>query len=73
MADKALIEKAKKIFENFLVKQGSRKTPERFSVIDELYSLPEDEHMDVEGLFLSMRNKGYTISLQPVQKDSGIF
>jgi Fur family ferric uptake transcriptional regulator len=62
MADKALIEKAKKIFENFLSKQGSRKTPERFSVIDELYSLPEDEHMDVEGLFLSMRNKGYTIS-----------
>jgi len=62
MADKALIEKAKKIFENFLLKQGSRKTPERFSVIDELYSLPEDEHMDVEGLFLSMRNKGYTIS-----------
>jgi Fur family ferric uptake transcriptional regulator len=62
MADKAHIEKAKKIFENFLSKQGSRKTPERFSVIDELYSLPEDEHMDVEGLFLSMRNKGYTIS-----------
>ncbi|UZD21502.1 transcriptional repressor [Algoriphagus halophytocola] len=62
MADPALIEKAKKIFESFLTKQGNRKTPERFSVIDELYSLPEDEHMDVEGLFLSMRNKGYTIS-----------
>lgn len=62
MADKALIEKAKKIFENFLTRKGSRKTPERFSVIDELYSLPEDEHMDVEGLFLGMRNKGYTIS-----------
>lgn len=62
MADKALIEKAKKIFENFLLKQGSRKTPERYSVIDELYSLPEDEHIDVEGLFLKMRNKGYTIS-----------
>jgi Fur family ferric uptake transcriptional regulator len=62
MSDKALIEKAKKIFENFLTKQGSRKTPERFSVIDELYALPEDEHIDVEGLFLSMRNNGYTIS-----------
>lgn len=62
MADSALIEKAKKIFENFLVKQGSRKTPERFSVIDELYILPEDEHIDVEGLFLKMRNKGYSIS-----------
>jgi Fur family ferric uptake transcriptional regulator len=62
MADTALIEKAKKIFENFLIKQGNRKTPERFSVIDELYLLPEDEHIDVEGLFLKMRNKGYTIS-----------
>lgn len=62
MSDKALIEKAKKIFENFLSKQGSRKTPERFSVIDELYALHEDEHIDVEGLFLSMRNNGYTIS-----------
>lgn len=62
MSDKALIEKAKKIFEDFLVKKGSRKTPERFSVIDKLYSLPEDEHMDVEGLFLAMRNSGHTIS-----------
>jgi Fur family ferric uptake transcriptional regulator len=62
MAEKSLIEKAKKIFENYLLRQGSRKTPERFSVIDELYALPQDEHIDVEGLFLLMRNKGYTIS-----------
>jgi Fur family ferric uptake transcriptional regulator len=62
MADSALIEKAKKIFENFLLRQGSRKTPERYSVLDELYLLPEDEHIDVEGLFLKMRNKGYSIS-----------
>ena len=62
MADTALIEKAKKIFENFLLRQGSRKTPERYSVLDELYLLPEDEHIDVEGLFLKMRNKGYAIS-----------
>lgn len=62
MADKTIIDKAKKIFENFLIRKGSRKTPERFSVIDELYVLPQDEHIDVEGLFLRMRNKGYTIS-----------
>ena len=62
MADTALIEKAKKIFEHFLLRQGSRKTPERYSVLDELYLLSEDEHIDVEGLFLKMRNKGYTIS-----------
>lgn len=62
MADHSVVEKAKKIFENFLIRQGSRKTPERFSVLDELYALPQDEHIDVEGLFLMMRNKGYTIS-----------
>ncbi|WP_194775460.1 Fur family transcriptional regulator [Pararhodonellum marinum] len=62
MAEKPVVEKAKKIFENFLIRQGSRKTPERNSVIDELYALPQDEHIDVEGLFLLMRNKGYTIS-----------
>jgi Fur family ferric uptake transcriptional regulator len=27
-----------------------------------LYSLPQDEHIDVEGLFLRMRNNGYSIS-----------
>lgn len=62
MAEKSIIEKAKKIFENYLIRQGSRKTPERFSVIDELYALPQDEHIDVEGLFLRMRNNGYSIS-----------
>ena len=62
MAEKSIIDKAKKIFENYLLRQGSRKTPERFSVIDELYLLPQDEHIDVEGLFLLMRKKGYTIS-----------
>ncbi|WP_162343372.1 Fur family transcriptional regulator [Cyclobacterium salsum] len=62
MAEKSIIEKAKKIFENYLIRQGSRKTPERFSVIDELYALPQDEHIDVEGLFLKMRNSGYSIS-----------
>ena len=80
MADKSIIDKAKKIFENFLIRQGSRKTPERFSVIDELYALPEDEHIDVEGLFLMMRNKGYSISratiyntLERVKKTGDIF
>jgi Fur family transcriptional regulator, ferric uptake regulator len=62
MAEPTLLEKAKQIFEKFLLRQGSRKTPERYSVLEELYLLHEDEHIDVEGLFLKMRNKGYTIS-----------
>ncbi len=62
MSNPEILEKAKRIFEDYLLKHGSRKTPERFSVLEELYALPEDEHMDVEGLFLSMRNAGSTIS-----------
>ncbi|MDN3204012.1 Fur family transcriptional regulator [Algoriphagus sediminis] len=62
MSNPEILEKAKRIFEDFLLKQGSRKTPERFAVLEELYALPEDEHMDVEGLFLNMRNSGSTIS-----------
>jgi len=39
---KHLIENGKKVLRTFLLKtRKSKKTPERFSVIDELYSLPE--------------------------------
>ena len=51
---------AKKRFERFLDEKGLRKTPERFSVIDELFTL--DDHIDADGLFLIMRNKDYSIS-----------
>jgi len=51
---------AKKRFELFLDEKGYRKTPERYLVIDELYSL--DKHIDVDSLFLQMRGKNYSIS-----------
>jgi len=55
-----VIKNAKGIFEDFLVKNNYRKTSERFYVIDELYIL--DEHIDVDGLYLIMKNKNYSIS-----------
>ena len=55
-----VIRNAKSIFEDFLLKNNYRKTTERFYVIDELYAL--DEHIDVDSLYLIMKNKTYSIS-----------
>ncbi len=51
---------AKKRFELFLDTQGYRKTAERFAVMDELFAY--EGHIDADGLFLTMRNKNYSIS-----------
>lgn len=55
-----VIKNAESIFEDFLLKKGYRKTSERFYVIDELYAL--DDHIDVDSLYLIMKNKNYSIS-----------
>ena len=55
-----IVKNAKRIFEEFLLNNGSRKTSERFYVVDELYAL--DRHIDVDNLYLIMKNKDYSIS-----------
>ncbi|SMG46194.1 Fur family transcriptional regulator, ferric uptake regulator [Marivirga sericea] len=59
---KEILQRAKNILDEYLNDQNLRKTAERYSVLEELYYLPQDEHIDVETLFLRMRNKEYTIS-----------
>ena len=59
---KEILQRAKRILDDYLNEQHLRKTAERYAVLDELYNLPQDEHIDVESLFLKMRNKEYTIS-----------
>ncbi len=50
----------RKIFTAHLVKKKQRKTPERYAILDEIYS--KKEHFEVETLYVQMIKRNYQVS-----------
>ncbi|MBC7416525.1 MAG: transcriptional repressor, partial [Pedobacter sp.] len=57
MSEQKTNELVRKIFEAYLENKSHRKTPERFAILEEIYS--RNDHFDVETLYIHMKNQKY--------------
>lgn len=60
MKQEEIIKEVKSIFSYHLEKNGLRKTPERFTILEVIYK--RQDHFDAEALYIHMKNQNYRVS-----------
>lgn len=65
------VEQIKDVLRQYLQEKGFRNTPERYTILEEIYSL--DHHFNVDDLYLLMMQKKYHVSKATIYNTIEIF